>query len=85
MTAPELLTYITAAVLLQLLAGFGLSLWRKRAAAPALNEEPAPPAAPASGAWPGWREFRVEKRHFEDAAEAARVMADVFLDDATTR
>ena len=70
MTAPELLTTITAAVLLQLLAGFGLSLWRKRAAAPALNEEPAPPAAPGSGAWPGWREFRVVKRHFEDAARS---------------
>ena len=66
MTAVELLGLILAALLLQLLAGIGVSVMRRRAAA----EPSAPPAlaARSNSAWAGWREFRVSQRAFEDAA-----------------
>jgi ferredoxin-NADP reductase len=71
MTAVELLGLIVAALLLQLMAGIGVSVMRRRAAAAM-----APPAAglevvaTPKGAWAGWREFRVVQRAFEDAAQS---------------
>lgn len=66
MTAPLLLAYIHAALLLQLGLGFGLWLWRRGSAA--RQPGPVPASAPhaASGAWSLWREFRVARRQFED-------------------
>ena len=65
MTAPLLLAYINAALLLQLGVGLGVWLWRRsRSAAPAAV--PAGAARNAPGAWPLWREFRVTRRQYED-------------------
>ena len=71
MTAPELLVWICSALLLQLIAGIGIALWRR-------HPESAQPSIPAtallskqsSGAWAGWRDFRVRQRTFEDPANS---------------
>jgi ferredoxin-NADP reductase len=70
MTAPELLAYICAAVLLQVSVGAGVALWRWRtesahARSPDTREIPAAPSA----AWSGWRDFHVVRREFEDKAQ----------------
>lgn len=67
MTAPQLLAWITAALLLQLAAGVAWALWR-RARAPAAGAS-APPVR-ADAAWIGWREFRVVRRDYEDPAQS---------------
>ena len=73
MSAAQLLAYIAAALLAQMLTGAGLAIWRLRAKAGAMASVPAQaqdaPASPA-GAWPGWREFRVVRREFEDASRS---------------
>ena len=69
MTAPLLLAYINAALLLQFAVGIGVWLWRRRSLA--LSASLALPAAAAqisSSAWQGWRRFRVARREFEDRA-----------------
>lgn len=69
MTPLSLLVYINAALLVQ----FAVGIWvwrRRRLAASRLPAVPAGPAQIASGAWPGWRKFRVARREFEDAARA---------------
>ena len=68
MTAPQLLAWITAALLGQLAIGIAWALWR-RAGAPASTERPSPPPARADAAWSGWREFRVTRRVYEDPAQ----------------
>ncbi|WP_088286781.1 2Fe-2S iron-sulfur cluster-binding protein [Ideonella sp. A 288] len=71
MTAIELLGLIVAALLLQLMVGIGVSLWRRRAAPVTTQPANASPAgARSTSAWPGWREFRVSQRTFEDAARS---------------
>lgn len=71
MTAVELLGLIVAALLLQLTVGIGVSMRRRRAvnltnaAAVALDGN-----ARSSGAWAGWRAFRVSHREFEDPAQS---------------
>ena len=73
MTAALLLTCITAALLLQVVAGAAFTVWRRRAAAGALAPvamaEVVASAALPAGAWSGWRDFRVVRRAFEDAAQ----------------
>ncbi len=71
MTAAELLALIVAALLLQLTVGIGVSIRRRRAA----NATTAGPSASggnarATGAWAGWREFRVSRRELEDAVRS---------------
>jgi len=69
MTALQLLGWIAAALLLQLVAGIAWAVVR-RPAAPA-RPEPArgrEGAARGGAAWSGWREFRVTRREYEDAA-----------------
>jgi ferredoxin-NADP reductase len=68
MTAAQLLTAITAALLLQVAVGIGVVMRRRHRA-------PTKPPAPAGAAprrpdlaWDGWRLFRVARRCFEDAA-----------------
>jgi ferredoxin-NADP reductase len=69
MTATELLALISAALLLQLVAGIGWTVWRHRSAdANALPSTPVATAVRSDAAWAGWREFRVARREFEDAA-----------------
>ena len=76
MTALELLTLISAAILLQVLAVTGMALWRRRqtsqAGAAQSADSPVAAMADAAGAWAGWREFRVSKTQFEDACESQR-------------
>lgn len=70
MTTLQLLTYIVAALLLQLATGIGVMVWRRRgieAAAPVARDAEASVAS--TGAWPGWREFRVARRAFEDRSQ----------------
>ena len=67
MTALELLAFINFALLLQLAAGLGVAIWRRRGAHFVMSgssDVVAPPVAPAAG--PGWRDFRVVRREFED-------------------
>ncbi|WP_284618694.1 2Fe-2S iron-sulfur cluster-binding protein [Aquabacterium humicola] len=71
MTAVELLGLIIAALLLQLMAGVGVTVMRRRAAAamaPAATGLEG--AAPSTSAWAGWRAFRVVQRAFEDPAQS---------------
>jgi uncharacterized protein len=69
MTAPELLALISVALLLQLAAAIGWTVWRR-------NSTPGDPAAPVArpgrvdAAWTGWRDFVVAQRVFEDAARS---------------
>ncbi len=69
-TALQLLVYINAALLLQLASGIAVAAWRRRSAqtaVPGLTVAEASSVAP--GAWPSWRDFRVIRRSFEDAAK----------------
>ncbi len=68
MTALTLLTYISVALLLQLAAGIGVIVWRRRSVDANASPTPALPSPP--GAWPGWREFRVVRREFEDPSHS---------------
>lgn len=68
MNAVQLLGWITGALLLQLAVGIAVVVRRRRLAVP-----PTPPAPDTVRprpelAWEGWREFRVARRHVEDAA-----------------
>lgn len=74
-TALLLLTWICAALAIELAAGLAVVLVRRhRRIARALTQSAAPVAAPSAGstalAWAGWREFRVARREFEDAAQS---------------
>jgi ferredoxin-NADP reductase len=63
--ASELLTWISAAILLQLAVGIAIAARRKTP--PGQASLPAA-ASPPAGAWSGWREFRVIERSYEDRA-----------------
>jgi len=71
MTATELLTLISAALLLQVVAGIGWTIWRKHATDAGASPL-TPTAAPQKSevAWAGWRDFRVAQRVFEDEARS---------------
>ena len=70
MNALQLLAYINSALLIQLAAGIGVAAWR-RSSAHRVRPELAAAEAPRvlSAAWPGWRDFRVVRRAFEDPAK----------------
>lgn len=71
MTTLQLFTYICFALLLQIAAGVMMFVWRRRALATQVGPTPtAQVPAASAGAWPGWRGFRVARRHFEDAANS---------------
>jgi len=74
MTALQLLALIVVAMLLQLGAGIGWTLWRRRSGTVTVPATP-PGASPERGArteaaWQGLRTFRVTKRENEDAARS---------------
>ncbi len=69
MTATRLLSWILAVLLVQVLVGVVIALWRRRGKAqPAAVTAPPPVAVQAGAAWQGTRAFRVRARGFEDAA-----------------
>ncbi len=71
MTALHLLLIICAALVLQVAAGVGVVLGRRAAMAARVPEEDAPTEPVVeTGAWLGWRSFRVTCRNFEDAAKS---------------
>ena len=67
MNALLLLSYISAALVLQLVAGVSAGIWHRRVADAATRRDvnTQVPVA-SSGAWSGWRDFRVATREFED-------------------
>ena len=70
MTAAQLLTWISAALLLQVAAGIVVVLWRRRGAAAVLPIVPGRVEPTPGAAWAGWREFKVRSRGYEDAAQS---------------
>jgi uncharacterized protein len=70
MTAAQLLAWIVAALLLQCAAAVGWVLWRRRRVDAPSASRAAAMSAGASAAWSGWREFRVARREYEDAAHS---------------
>jgi ferredoxin-NADP reductase len=70
MTALQLLALIGAALCLQLVAGVCIGVWQKRLPAGGLQKFEFQDVAVTPGAWPGWRDFRVVRRAFEDAAQS---------------
>lgn len=70
MTALQLLGIICAALLLQLALAVGILVWRKRLYKAALPAEDSNQTRASTGAWSGWRDFRVVRRHFEDTANS---------------
>lgn len=71
MTALHLLLYISAAFAAQILLGGVLMLRRASANSGHSDAERAPERPNANpAAWPGWRDFRVERREFVDAAKS---------------
>jgi ferredoxin-NADP reductase len=74
-TALLLLTWICAALAIELAAGMAVVLVRRnRRIALAVTQPAAPTAARSTAstalAWPLWREFRVARREFEDAVQS---------------
>ena len=73
MTALLLLAAISGTILLQVAIGIGVGLWRLRhrgsAPPPVEGEIPA-----TTGAWAGWRAFRVDSVAMEDQAETQRTL-----------
>ena len=68
-----LLGAISAAIILQVAIGIGVGLWRLRHQASALQPlDSGAAATTTSGAWTGWREFRVEGDALEDQARTQR-------------
>lgn len=69
MTALQLLAWISATLLAQLAAGIAWTSWR-RATTPAAAESAIAPVVQPDVAWTGWREFRVDRREYEDPAQS---------------
>jgi uncharacterized protein len=73
MTALLLLAAISTAILFQVAIGIGIAFWRlqreKSVTLPVPRDDV---SVPSTGAWPGWREFRVAGSAFEDSAKTQR-------------
>jgi ferredoxin-NADP reductase len=73
MTAPLLLAAISAVILVQIAIGTFVAFWRlQHSEAGALPISSDEAATTATGAWAGWREFRVESDTFEDRTRTQR-------------
>ena len=70
MTAAQLLTTISVALLLQVLLGAAFALWKRKGAVAPTVVDAAPMAAKVDSAWSGWRDFRVVRREWEDANQS---------------
>jgi uncharacterized protein len=68
-TAATLLGLILAALALQLTLGVGIAAWRRQRHPRGVRETASSVSPVAAGAGVGWREFRVVRRTFEDAAQ----------------
>jgi ferredoxin-NADP reductase len=69
-TAVQLLAWIFTALLLQVAAGVGVVIWRRRGTSVGLPAVPERVESPPGAAWAGWRDFRVRAREHEDAAHS---------------
>lgn len=67
MTASLLLAVLSGAILIQLAVAICISALSRRGVATEAPIADIDAAKPSTGAWPGWREFRVARRVFEDA------------------
>jgi ferredoxin-NADP reductase len=74
MTAPLLLAAISAAILLQVAVGMGVGFWRLRQQASASLPVGSDALVTTSGAWVGWRAFRVDSAALEDQARTQRTL-----------
>jgi ferredoxin-NADP reductase len=73
MTAPLLLAAISATILVQVAIGISVAFWRIRhGKAASLHLSGDDVATLVTGAWVGWREFRIESDAFEDQARTQR-------------
>ena len=73
MTTPLLLAAISTAILLQLALGIGAAFWRlRRRDTVPLPVRSGHASTTATGAWAGWRDFRVEDDVFEDEGRTRR-------------
>jgi ferredoxin-NADP reductase len=72
MTAPLLLVAISAVILLQVAVGIGVGVWRLRHHASAPPPVDRDALTPVTGAWAGWRAFRVDGVALEDKARTQR-------------
>lgn len=71
MTALQLLSYISAALVLQLVVGVSAGIWRRRVTDAATRPDMSTQVpVSSSAAWSGCREFRVASREFEDPGRA---------------
>jgi ferredoxin-NADP reductase len=68
MTVSVLLALIAGALLAQAAVALGIAIWKRGAALPGVAATGGAIPAATVGAWSGWREFRVERRAFEDRA-----------------
>lgn len=68
MTAPLLLTWILALLLLQVTLAVAVALWRRAQRPVPVPATQAPARSGPNAAWDGWRAFRVARREAEDAA-----------------
>jgi ferredoxin-NADP reductase len=67
-TALQLLSYICAALLLQLVGGIGVASWHRSRAKASRSVDANDRVQSTTPARAGWREFRVVRREFEDEA-----------------
>jgi hypothetical protein len=74
MTAPLLLGAISAVIPLQVAIGIGLGFWQLRHLGPAPLLADRVALATTTGAWAGWREFRVDSDLPASAAEPKRTI-----------
>ena len=67
MSASLLVTYVSAALVLQVGVAIAVAFWRRKRGAVLQSVAPRS-AIPTPGAWEGWRQFRVVCREYEDRA-----------------
>jgi ferredoxin-NADP reductase len=69
-TAAELLSWIAAALFLQIAAGISVVLRRRHGVASSAVSIPAQQSTSSRAAWIGWRDFRIQRRDYEDEARS---------------
>ena len=81
MTAPLLFAAISAVIFVEVVIGMGIAFWRLqyREATDPLTINSEDVATATTGAWAGWREFRVESDAFEDCGTDL-ALADLHAD-----
>ncbi len=70
MTVIQLVVWIATALSMQVVAGVGVVVWRRRGTSAGLPAIADRVDSSAGAAWAGWREFKVRARVYEDAAQS---------------